>query len=304
MRYKLIAIDLDGTLLNRDHSVSAANVRAIARAREAGATVVVCTGRGLVESRQAIDAIGQTEPVIVAGGSIIADPTNGSTLHRFPMDRGIVRDASELLLGHGFPVLVLKDSSAVGYDYLVIEGDERHPLDPITLWWFGKMDVTWRTAASLDDDEHPEHTVRFGVCGRASELSVVRSRVHERFGERVMVMHFPAVVAPGATLGGAVGSSAGQMRIDEEIDIFEVFDRRANKWSALSYLAGELGVEPNAIAAIGDQVNDVEMIQHAALGVAMGNATEQIKGLANVTTASNAEDGVAVAIERMLDGSW
>lgn len=293
MRYRLIAIDLDGTLLGPDHSVSRANVRAIERAREAGATVVVCTGRGLVESRGALNAIAQVDPVIVAGGSIIADPMSGATLHRFPMDRAIVRDASKVLLGHGFPVLVLKDSSAVGYDYLVVEGDERHPLDPITVWWFGKMEVTWRTAISLDHDEHPEHTVRFGVCGRASELAIVRERVHEQFGEQVMVMHFPAVVAPD------------HERYDgEEIDIFEVFDRRANKWSALTYLAGELGVEPQQIAAIGDQVNDEEMIRHAALGVAMGNATPAVREAANRITASNAEDGVARAIERMLDGEW
>jgi len=131
-RYDLLALDLDGTVLDRAGRISEANRRAIRRAREHGITVAVCTGRGLAECRHYLEQIGQDDPVVVAGGSILADPVSGRTLHRFPVRRDLVHAATRMLLDRGWPVLLLKDPAGAGYDYLVIHGDERHPLDPVT----------------------------------------------------------------------------------------------------------------------------------------------------------------------------
>src|SRR5437868_9673128 len=106
-RYDLIAIDLDGTLLDSSSRVSEANARAVRAAREAGVRVIVCTGRGLVECRQYLEAIGQADPVVVAGGSIIADPVTSRVLHRFKLDQRMVRHGVERIHSHGYPALVL-----------------------------------------------------------------------------------------------------------------------------------------------------------------------------------------------------
>lgn len=293
-RYDLIAIDLDGTLLDHRGRVSEANRAAVARARDAGVTVTLCTGRGLAECQFAVEAVEQRDPVVVAGGSIIACPVVRRTLHRFALDQPVTARATEFLLDHGHAVLILKDALEVGYDYLVIHGEPHRALDPVTAWWFQEHGIPVRYARHLHEDEHPEHTVRLGVCGRASQLARAKADIQAAFGEKVLVQHFPAVIAPehARTIG------------EDRYDIFEVFDARANKWSALKHVAEQRGIAPERIAAIGDEVNDVQMIASAGLGIAMENAVPEVRRAARRHTLSNREDGVAYAIDRILADEW
>ncbi|MCW5753487.1 MAG: HAD hydrolase family protein [Phycisphaeraceae bacterium] len=290
----LIAIDLDGTLLDPLGSVSTANREAIDRARNAGIRVTFCTGRGLLESRAALEAVAQADPVVVAGGAIVACPSTHRTLHRFPIEHARTARAASVLLEHGHAVLVLKDALEVGYDYLVIQGDQRHPIDPVTRWWFNEMGCRVRYAAHPHEDDHPEHTVRIGACSTESKLAALTSAVYATFGDEFIVHHFPAVVAPDHA------SNAGGVRLD----IFEMFDRSATKWSALSYLARRWNIAPSRIAAIGDQINDIDMISSAGLGVAMGNAIPRVHAVADRVTRSNTQDGVAHAVDQILSGAW
>ena len=87
---KLLALDLDGTLLHPSGGISPRNLAALHAARDQGFRVIICTGRGLMEAAAALDAVGRADPVVVAGGSIIADPASGRTLHRFAIDLDLV----------------------------------------------------------------------------------------------------------------------------------------------------------------------------------------------------------------------
>lgn len=295
MNYDLLAIDLDGTLLDSHGAVSARNARAVREARAAGMRVVICTGRGLVECRSILAKIEQVEPVVVAGGSIIADPVNGRTLHRFAVDLSLVERAVRTLVARRHPALVLKDPAEAGYDYLVVHGEEKHPLDPVTKWWFESMDVRVRYAAGLAEDEHPEHTVRVGACGLSGALSEITRDLLAAAGGEALVHNFPAVVAPEHASRTADGQS---------LHILELFSAHANKWSAIQHLAGKWEIPAERIAAIGDEINDVCMIEGAGLGVAMGNAIPAVREAADRRVARNDEDGVAEAVGRVLAGAW
>lgn len=291
----MLALDLDGTLLGPDGRVSAANRAMVWRAREAGMFVTLCTGRGLAESRVAIDAIEQADPVIVAGGAMIACPATGRTLHRFGLNAEKTRHAVRVLIDHGHPALVLKDPLDAGYDYLVVSGPDDHPLDPVTAWWFREMNVRVRFARSLDEDEHPEHTVRVGACASSRTLGRVEAELIRALAGELMIHNFPAVVAPEHTRSLGEG---------EFMHIIEMFDKDAHKWTAVSHLAAQRGIRPEEVVAIGDQINDTVMIAAAGLGVAMGNAVEEVSAVAKRRTLSHAEDGVAHAIGRVLSGEW
>src|SRR5262249_19732609 len=134
-RYDMLAVDLDGTLVNSRGEVSPANAAALRAAREAGMRVAVCTGRGLAECAHFLEAIDQNEPVAVAGGSIIACPVQRRTIHRFALDPELVERAVERLLSHNHPVMVLKDPVHAGFDYLMVIGQQRLALDPVTVCW-------------------------------------------------------------------------------------------------------------------------------------------------------------------------
>lgn len=294
-RYDLLAIDLDGTLLDPLGAVSEANRLALRTAREQGVRVVICTGRSLIECSAILEAIGQTDPVVVAGGSMIACPSTRSTLHRFSLGETLVARAVERLLFHRYPVMVLKDAHAAGFDYLMVRGAERHPLDPVTEWWFDRLGVRVRHIDHLDEDAHPEDTVRIGICARSHALDRIAPDLERCLGDAAVMHHFPAVVAPDHVSADGEGGT---------LHVLEVFDRAASKWSAIVEVARRHGVDPSRIAAIGDQVNDLPMIRGAALGIAMGNATPAVRGTAKRTTESNTADGVALAIERILSGVW
>lgn len=283
-----IAIDLDGTLLGHDKSVSRANIEAIDRARQAGIHVLICTGRGLVESRSALAAIDQREPVMVAGGSIVSDPVSGETLYRVEMADELVHRAVELFHGVRSPALVLKDPAEIGYDYLVVDSHDEHPIHDITRWWFEDHGLSVRDARTLHDDEHPEHTVRVGMCCEVSKTNAVTGRVLREMGDAVELHDFPCVKPPGHE--------------GEEVHILEIFDKIATKWNAVNWYLQKHNIDPSRVAAIGDQVNDLTMIHGAGIGIAMGNAIDEVKERSCYVTAGNDDDGVAVAIGCLLDG--
>lgn len=305
--YDLIAIDLDGTLLCPKGEVSPANIEAISEARRAGITVTVCTGRGLLECRHITSKIDQQDPVVVAGGSILACPVRQRTIHRFAMDAALVRGLVDRMTAHGHAALILKDPTATapqqadaegaplraGHDYVVVSPTGWKGVDPVTRWWFDTLNVPVKLVASLDEDDHLDHTVRVGVCGTRAATQPVAREILDTFDQRVNHHHFGAVVPEGV---------AGDP--DQHVVIFELFDKKASKWSAIEWLAADRALDPRRICAIGNDVNDIDMLGRAGLGIAMGNAIPEAKAAASVMTRGNDADGVAHAIRQVLDGKW
>lgn len=299
--YDLIAVDLDGTLFGPDGKVSPENVAAVERARRAGIEVVICTGRAMVESTLAIEAISAhvpakgraIAPMVCAGGAMVCDVAGRRTLHRWPMRRELVSRLCAHFAARKRAPLILKDRDAAGFDYLVVNSG---PLEGPTQWWFSVMDVEVKFIDRIEDDPHPEHTVRVGFAAVATDMLELARSVHAEFGKETLTQHFAAVA--GSALAGIAGVK------DESIHLLEVFDPQVNKWTAVHRLALEQGIPRERVAAIGDEVNDVAMIEGAGLGIAMGNAIEKVKQAAKVQTRSNAEHGVAHAIDMILAGEW
>jgi hydroxymethylpyrimidine pyrophosphatase-like HAD family hydrolase len=300
-RYGLIALDLDGTLFDRTGRVPAENAQAVAAARRAGIETVICTGRGFRESRHAIDSIRAYEPaagrrvapIVNAGGAMITDAASGRTLHRWPMAPELVADLCAYFAAHHRAPLLLKDRDAAGFDYLVVDTG---PLEAPTRWWFQHMDVEVKFVGSIEDDPHPEHTVRVGFAALRDDMTTLAGSIARAFGDRVMMQHYPAVSA------SAPGSSSGTK--DLSVQLLEVFDRQVSKWSAIRHIAAEHEIARERIAAIGDEINDQPMIEGAGLGIAMGNAVPGVLAVADALTRENSQAGVAWAIAAILRGDW
>ena len=292
-RYDILALDLDGTLLGPESHLPESSVRAVRRAMDAGLRVLISTGRGWAETSPIAEALGVTEPVIVSGGAMAVDPASGETIHISAVDEQVASSAAETILDAGVAVIVLKDRNAAGYDYLVVRRDGIE-VDPVTQWWFDKMDVGLRYAERLDEDDRPDLTIRVGACLDADRSEVLAAEMGERFEARALLHSFPAVVHCGSD-----GRVDGRL-----VHVLEVFDIDADKWSAVRRVADVHGVSDARIAAIGDESNDVTMVRQAGLGVAMANATPAVSAVANRTTRSNLEGGVEHAVDRILAGEW
>lgn len=294
MRYDLLALDLDGTLVDHTGRVPEANLRAVRRAREAGVRVAICTGRALIECRGVLEQIGPVDAAIVSGGALTSCPATGDTLERCALDPDLVTMLCDHLHDRGHPALLLKDPHACDYDYLIVTTEGPEAVDPATRWWLRQLGARWRFVPFIEDDPDPDDTVRVGAYTAGGPIHDLVAHLRARFAGRVQLVHFDGIPLP-------------REHHDDGIDtthIVECFHPRANKWQALSRLAHRLGVPVARVAAIGDQTNDVDMIRHAGLGVAMGNAIEAVASVARRRTLRAEEAGVAHAIDRMLAGEW
>lgn len=286
MKYRMLALDIDGTLFDSTGRPPQANLDAVRRAREAGILVVLCTGRGLKESASAIAALDHDGPLVLANGALISDPKTGRTLHRAVIEPHRSLPVVEFLSQSEDAVLVLLDPSEVEHDYLVIRPER---LTRNTRWWFDHVGATYRGVDRVSEaDLH--HAVRVGIVGPASHMPPVQQALLERFGDGLFVQHFMAVDEDAAD--------------GEPIHVLEVFNEGVNKWSALEQLARQHRIDVGEVAAIGDHINDVQMIRGAGCGIAMANAVAQVRENANYHTASNDAAGVAEAIDKLLSGQW
>jgi 5-amino-6-(5-phospho-D-ribitylamino)uracil phosphatase len=283
MKYRLLAIDLDGTLLDSSGRISDANRAAVRRARDAGVLVALCTGRGLTESRGVISALEHPGPIVLAGGAHVADPATGRTLHRAIVEPKLAGELIEHLAARSHAVVALLDPEPWNHDYLVV-GAER--LTANTRWWFETIGARIR-AVDRPTEQDLHHILRVGIVGPSAVMPSVQRSVEERFATRVMVQYFTAV-----------------RQSDEDVQVLEIFAGGVNKWAGLVWLAAEHGIALNQTAAIGDQINDISMIAEAACGVAMGNAIPAVVEAADYVTTSNDQDGVARAIDHLLAGRW
>jgi 5-amino-6-(5-phospho-D-ribitylamino)uracil phosphatase len=286
-RYHTLVIDLDGTLLARDGSVSIENRRAIERAREHGLEVIIATGRALVESLPAIEAIEHDGLVVAGSGSLLCEAATGRTIDRRVLAHEVVHHVGDALIAHGHKLLVLKDAHATGYDYLAVGPGE---LDPASKWWFSRLRAQLRFADELHEDEHPQDTVRAGVVAREDELAPLAEALKLEIGERAFLQHWSAVTESEAT-----GSNT---------HLLEVFCQGVNKWTMIEAYCCRHELDPQRVAAIGDGLNDIELVANAGLGIAMANADERVKGVAGQLTDDHDHHGVAKAIGHILDGAW
>jgi 5-amino-6-(5-phospho-D-ribitylamino)uracil phosphatase len=286
-RYQMLVIDLDGTLLNSAGEVSILNALAIRRAHEAGLHVVIATGRSLAESRAALAAIEHDGFVVTAGGAMLCHAASGGTISRRTMPLDIVRAITQCLIAHGHPALILKDAHLTGYDYLIV-GDA--PLDRASQWWFSAMQTTSQQVATIDDDPHPEDSVRAAAVSCRSRLEPVATRLRSDLGDRCCLQHWSAVTQFEAT-----GSAT---------HLLEAFQSQVNKWTMVLDLCRQLSIEPERVASIGDGLNDLELIRSSGLGIAMANSSPEIMHAASRVAGHHNEHGVAGAIDNIISGVW
>ncbi|HPU27259.1 MAG TPA: Cof-type HAD-IIB family hydrolase [Phycisphaerae bacterium] len=279
--FALIAIDLDGTLLTSRNELSAANRAALRRAHEAGMHICLCTGRSLVESQSVIQQIGlDLSAGVFVFGAMVADVASGEVLFRNAMTPELADRLVAFLRSRGHCVLALYDPSQNGCDYVLIEGTRNR--DAYEKW----LEITPARAERWPEWHPRDYTpLRIGIIENPDHIEETLREIRAAFPEDQAKIN--SIYAPNYRL-----------------HVVECFAPVVNKWYGITQLAGRLGIPLERVAAVGDDVNDLEMIANAGLGVAMGNAIPAIKAVARWQTETNDRDGVAVLIDRILAGDF
>lgn len=284
-RYRLLALDVDGTLLTSQGAITRRTKRAIRRAMAAGIHVTLATGRVLPSARLFARALGLGTPLVVSDGALIADPAGApggqpAILFARRLDRGLAREVTGFLLDAGLPVVLHYDDHLAS-SYRVPWANLIKSLTRAHLRHYLAMRRAIRYLAGPElaryIDAGRDGPAKISAIGDEQRLQPVQRELAARFGERVHLTH------------------SGPRS-------FDILAAGVSKAAGLERLASLLGVGREEIVAIGDNDNDLEMLRFAGLGVAMGNAAEAVRRCARFVTRTNDEDGVAYVIERILLG--
>ncbi|MHC1786205.1 MAG: Cof-type HAD-IIB family hydrolase [Christensenellales bacterium] len=268
-RIRLVTVDMDGTLLNERGKISDRTLQTIRAAQDAGIVFSICTGRFFENASILLKDYGLDCPLIALNGAKVALRPYGACLVKHKMPLASAKATFDLL-----------ERTSAGYflfgDGLVVirrDGDVHH----------SQIDFGER----METEANTRYEYGKEACLRAIGEGIYKFYIH--FGDDLQ----------------ALGKLRDRLRDVPDINLtqssninIEVMPLGIDKGQGLRELAGHLVIPMTQVMAVGDEDNDLPMLRAAGLGVAMGNATQAVKGAADVITLSNAEDGVSVAIER------
>jgi Cof subfamily protein (haloacid dehalogenase superfamily) len=278
MRYRMLALDLDGTALDPAGRLGDGVFDAVGEVRASGVQVVLCTGRRFRTALPVARALSLSGPIVVNNGVVVKDLASGETLSHRYLPRRVRSGILALVREVGSP-LAYVDAYREQIDILVEDRGEPHPFQREYL--ADNADFT----RVVDDLAHTERddVILLSTMGDESALRALRARAERDLGGRVR-MH--SLINKNYRGG-----------------ILEFLAPGSGKWPALRRLAASRGVPAAQIAAVGDDDNDVEMLRGAGLGIAMGNAAPPVRAAADRVTGHNGEGGVVAAIAAVIDAN-
>jgi Cof subfamily protein (haloacid dehalogenase superfamily) len=257
----MVVTDMDGTLLDETGDrVSQRNVDALRRAGEAGARVVIATGRPIWWLGPVIEA-GFTGTAVCMNGAVVYDIAAGEIIAASPLTPAAMLTFVDALTEQTYEFAIAAERLGVSLQACIAEEHYEHP------WAFGYFQRAPRA------DILSEPAAKLLVRGTGDSRSL-------------------------ALAARSAAADAVHITYSTDDGLIEVAAAGVNKGTALASLAGLWGIDPKDVIAFGDMPNDLEMLHWAGFGVAMGNAHPDVAAIATEVGAHHHEDGVAQILER------
>jgi len=275
--YRLLAIDIDGTLINSRSELTPAIRAALARAGEAGIHVVLATGRRYSHALPLVEPLGIDVPLVTASGALVKDPLDHRTLYQARFEPQVLLDVVNIVDHCGYDPVVCADTFAEGFDYYHARLDVR---TPELAYYFARNPGRGRLWPELLTDPPPGVFSVFST-GTQEQMLELEAALRRALPDKLHTH----VLRPPRYIGFFT----------------EIAPVGVTKWSAIQRLARDWGIEDAEICAVGDDMNDIPMIRAAGLGVAMGNAQPAVKAAADRIAPGHDEDGLAEVIAWLLE---
>lgn len=269
---KLIAIDLDGTLLNSKNEISEANLKAIKMADSCGIKIVIATGRSIFSAVEIIESLNIDAFLLALNGAVVAEKKKTSPLK-------IIRKS-----------LLEKEKIS---DSLKLARQKE--ITFIASGEFGSDRVEFKSTQELVQEFYEERPDLNKVSLDEMILNISKNK------KEYLKLAFTDSNTQNLLDLQQTLKKENIATIFSDHHYIEHLPEGINKGTSLAYLTDLIGISLNDVVAIGDQENDLEMLTISGLGVAMGNANEKIKKQANLVTETNDKNGVALVIEKVID---
>lgn len=268
MTIKLIALDMDGTLLNTQGKILVSSKKVLGQALSQGIKVVLCSGRPIAGLTHYLEELGITGPdqyVLTLNGAISLS-ADGQIITEDLVESSYYRKMTAFAVEHNVPFnIVTADSKIITAD---------HDVDFMV---YVQAYENFATLYVRNPDEVPTDIAIAKGCyvGNPELLDSIEPLARARFGKDLYVV-----------------------RADH--NFLEVLNPKVNKGNGLRELCTKLGISPEEVIAFGDQKNDISMFEFAGTAVAMGNGAPEAKQYADYITDTNDNDGIAKALEKYL----
>ncbi|MBL8829868.1 MAG: HAD family phosphatase [Planctomycetaceae bacterium] len=276
-KIKLLALDVDGTLVNSRDELTSATRDALRRAAEAGVQIVLATGRRYSRTLPLVEPLGIDAPLVTASGALIKRPSDHHTLYRAEFAPGVLRKTLQVVAAAGFDAVLYGDTYGEGFDFYCPRGEV--PDQPELGEYFMLNAQCERVLPTLMEAPPPHIFAGFAAGSRDAMLAL---------DEQLQA------ALPGKLYTHVIRSPRYRGHMCEIAPI------GITKWFGISHLAQQWGITADEICAVGDDVNDIPMIEGAGLGVAMGNAVAETKAVADRIAPHHDEDGLVEVVNWVL----
>lgn len=274
MDIKLVAIDLDGTLLDSKQLLSKENKAAIKEAKAAGVQIVLCTGRPLRSMKHLLeeaDLLDEEDIVITYNGGLIQKAKTGAIINEITLNREECLDIYQLGQQLNLPV------NFIDLDYVY---EPEYPKGAESIYMNASREVPKENALKfididIDNLPNPFKINKFVMSRPTEELDAMIPEIPASYHEKYNIYK-------------------------SQPFILEVLPDHVDKGYSMRIIGDMLGLEKEQIMGIGDQENDLSLVTNAGIGVAMENAIDQVKQAADYITKSNDNNGVAHAIRKFV----
>lgn len=288
--YKLIAIDLDGTLLNSYGEVSSDTKEALLKAKNQGTEVVLASGRPISSTESLALELGVDNYLISGNGAAVYDIKNQEVIYdRFLTKEQVLKIARLCEENSFFYNVYTEDeviASSLNYNILFYHKENIKKIEEKRT----HINVVQNIAEYIEQSGK-EKFLKITVCDESQFIfNSIMKKLKAINGIDVLDVAYMS----------RKKIKSGTEDIDIQYYYTEITNENVNKWSAIEFLLKKLQIDKSEVVAIGDNMNDKEMIENANLGVVMGNSNPKMKEIANVIVSDNNSEGVKEAIEKYI----
>lgn len=287
--YKLVAIDLDGTMLNQYGIVTQNTKEAVEKAQENGIETIIASGRPIDSIKMIAKEIKSKKYFISGNGAIIYNITNNEIIYENILKKQKVLD-----------IIKICEENSIYYNIYTEKEIIAKSLQCNVLYYHkenANKEEEDKTHINIVENvydyiaDRDEKIVKITICDSNQTIfnSIMKKLKEIDEIEVLEVSHMSRKMI-----------KQGTEEIPIEYFYTEISAKNVDKWNALKFLMEKMEIKPEEIIAIGDNINDKKMIENAGLGIAMGQSHPAIKEVANQITLSNNEDGVANALHLIL----
>lgn len=283
--YKMIAIDIDGTLLNSKNELTPKTIEVLKKASESGVYIVLTSGRISDNVMNFCMQIGADKYLISENGASIINLQTNEIIYTNYMSKEVVNQVLDMCEENSIYYMVYSQRE------LIVKN-----LKYMSLFFYKQ-------------NYNPNARIKQVVAGRdyinntTSEITKMMICDEDRSVYRGIVKKLKEIKEIDVLPVPHVSIKKLQLDGEEKTIKYSYADisaKNCNKWTAVEFLANKLGIKKEEIIAIGDNINDMHMIYNAGLGVCMGNGSPYVKKIANVVAPSNDKEGVAQIVEKYV----